>query len=123
MVDDESLDDLRHEWIDRYGPLPAQAESLLRIGLLRTLCHRLGLRRVTVQDSTVRLAPLRLAPREIEQARQLSAHTSYDDESLTLRLDVPRNEASLDMLLRVLPEFLRVLPDSGRASAANRTEN
>ena len=123
VVDDESLDDLRREWIDRYGPLPAQAESLLRIGLLRTLCHRLGLRRVTVQDSTVRLAPLRLAPREIEQARQLSTHTSYDDESLTLRLDVPRNEASLDMLLRVLPEFLRVLPDSGRASAANRTEN
>ncbi|MEY3452348.1 MAG: transcription-repair coupling factor [Actinomycetota bacterium] len=130
VVDDDSLDDLRREWIDRYGALPPPAEALLRIGLLRTLCHRLGLRRVTVQDGSVRLSPLRLSPRDVEQARAWSTRTSYDDDAKTLRLEVPRHEASVDYLLRLLPEFLYVLPDFvhtlpsvTRASPTNHFEN
>ncbi|NDH45252.1 MAG: transcription-repair coupling factor [Actinobacteria bacterium] len=130
VVDDDSLDDLRREWIDRYGALPPPAEALLRIGLLRTLCHRLGLRRVTVQDGSVRLSPLRLSPRDVEQARAWSTRTSYDDDAKTLRLEVPRHEASVDYLLRLLPEFLYALPDFvhtlpsvTRASPTNHFEN
>jgi transcription-repair coupling factor (superfamily II helicase) len=130
VVDDDSLDDLRREWIDRYGALPPPAEALLRIGLLRTLCHRLGLRRVTVQDGSVRLSPLRLSTRDVEQTRAWSTRTSYDDDAKTLRLEVPRHEASVDYLLRVLPEFLRALPDfehtlpsTTRTSTTNRFEN
>jgi transcription-repair coupling factor (superfamily II helicase) len=130
VVDDDSLDDLRREWIDRYGALPPPAEALLRIGLLRTLCHRLGLRRVTVQEGSVRLSPLRLSTRDVEQARALSTRTSYDDDAKTLRLEVPRHEASVDYLLRVLPEFLHALPDfvhtlpsATRTSTTNRFEN
>jgi transcription-repair coupling factor (superfamily II helicase) len=130
VVNDDSLDDLRREWIDRYGALPPPAEALLRIGLLRTLCHRLGLRRVTVQDGSVRLSPLRLSPRDVEQARAWSTRTSYDDDAKTLRLEVPRHEASVDYLLRLLPEFLYALPDFVhtlpsvmRASPTNHFEN
>ncbi|HUF97921.1 MAG TPA: transcription-repair coupling factor, partial [Ilumatobacter sp.] len=36
------VDDIRTEWEDRYGPLPAPAESLLMVGRLRAECNRLG---------------------------------------------------------------------------------
>ena len=39
------VDDIRAEWEDRYGPLPAPAEALLTVGYLRAECHRLGVDR------------------------------------------------------------------------------
>src|ERR1700761_5987960 len=41
-------DDIESEWLARYGPLPAPAEGLLRIGRLRAECARLGVREVAV---------------------------------------------------------------------------
>lgn len=38
--------DLEHEWLDRYGPLPASAETLLHVGLLRVECVRLGITQI-----------------------------------------------------------------------------
>jgi len=74
--------------------------------------------------------PLRLSPRDVEQARAWSTRTSYDDDAKTLRLEVPRHEASVDYLLRLLPEFLYALPDFvhtlpsvTRASPTNHFEN
>ena len=37
------VDDIRVEWEDRYGPLPAAADALLTVGYLRAECHRLGI--------------------------------------------------------------------------------
>ncbi|MEZ5272456.1 MAG: transcription-repair coupling factor [Ilumatobacteraceae bacterium] len=54
--------DIRTEWEDRYGPVPAPAEALLAVGLLRAECHRLGLRDVQITGTMARLAPLDLKP-------------------------------------------------------------
>ncbi len=35
--------EIEHEWLDRYGPLPPAAETLLGVGLLRAECVRLGI--------------------------------------------------------------------------------
>ncbi|MHB1533751.1 MAG: transcription-repair coupling factor [Acidimicrobiales bacterium] len=45
------VDDIRAEWLDRYGPLPAPAEALLGIGRLRAACARTGVREVAVVSS------------------------------------------------------------------------
>ena len=42
------LQDLRDEWLDRYGPLPAPAQGLLELGELRLECLALGVRSVVV---------------------------------------------------------------------------
>ncbi len=42
------VDDIRAEWLDRYGPVPATAEALLEVAGLRAECVRTGVREVTV---------------------------------------------------------------------------
>ncbi|MGH3579850.1 MAG: TRCF domain-containing protein, partial [Mycobacterium sp.] len=63
------VDDIRSEWLDRFGPLPTPAEALLGVGSLRAECARIGLREVTVtlprpgaRSAVVRMAPIALRP-------------------------------------------------------------
>ncbi|HCB37066.1 MAG TPA: transcription-repair coupling factor, partial [Acidimicrobiaceae bacterium] len=71
--------DLEAEWLDRYGPVPPEAQTLLHVGLLRTECVRLGMRSVAFaaraaiaadgvagerSAGRVTLAPLELSPAE-----------------------------------------------------------
>ncbi|HEY4333038.1 MAG TPA: transcription-repair coupling factor, partial [Ilumatobacteraceae bacterium] len=53
---DADVDDIRNEWEDRYGPLPASAEALLMIGRLRADCNRIGLKDITISSNQARLA-------------------------------------------------------------------
>jgi len=46
--DAAEVDDVRAEWIDRFGPLPAPAAALLDVARLRTECIRLGITDVAV---------------------------------------------------------------------------
>jgi len=45
------LDDLQSEAIDRFGPLPAPARNLFRIGRMRVTAARLGIERLDVATS------------------------------------------------------------------------
>ena len=47
VVTDEDRADVTDELIDRYGPLPPAAETLLDVSQLRALCNRLGVSSVT----------------------------------------------------------------------------
>ncbi len=49
----DELHDLRDEWLDRYGPLPAPATGLLELGELRLECIELGVRSVVVLPARV----------------------------------------------------------------------
>ncbi|GJM38050.1 MAG: transcription-repair-coupling factor [Acidimicrobiales bacterium] len=44
----QALEDVRAEWLDRFGPIPDPAEALLQVGRLRVECVRAGVREVTV---------------------------------------------------------------------------
>ncbi|MCL6091773.1 MAG: transcription-repair coupling factor [Actinobacteria bacterium] len=72
----EEVEDVRAEWEDRYGPLPAPAEALLEIAHLRAEAARLGLREISVVGGgagsrsaglVARISPLQL--RASEQVR------------------------------------------------------
>src|SRR5918994_6603787 len=60
VVTPAEVADIRAEWEDRYGPLPAPAEALLTVGSLRAECHRLGLTDVTIPGGQARLGPIEL---------------------------------------------------------------
>ena len=68
-----AVEDLRTEWLDRYGPLPREAEALVAVGRLRAECVRTGVTEVTASvtrpgaggpgrtgEAVARLAPIRL---------------------------------------------------------------
>jgi transcription-repair coupling factor (superfamily II helicase) len=80
VTTDREVDDIRAEWEDRYGPVPAAAEALLSVGRLRAECHRLGLREVTVVSGTARLSPLKLKTSESIRLRRLARDAIYKEE-------------------------------------------
>jgi transcription-repair coupling factor (superfamily II helicase) len=68
-----AVEDLRAEWLDRYGPLPEEAEALVAVGRLRAECVRTGVTEVTASvsrpgaggpgrtgEAVARISPLRL---------------------------------------------------------------
>lgn len=54
----EQIDALRAEMIDRYGPVPPQAESLLTVAAFRLLCRSAGITEVMSQGRNIRFAPI-----------------------------------------------------------------
>src|SRR5437879_7956913 len=55
------VDDIKNEWVDRYGPLPDPAVALLDVGHLRADAARIGIREVAVARDVARISPLKLA--------------------------------------------------------------
>ena len=104
VTDEETLASLQEEWIDRFGPLPAQAHALLRIGMLRVVCHASGLTRAVVQDAAVRLFPVLFDKNDERRTASLVSGSSYDREMQTLRIDIPRGEGAVEFLIRTLPQ-------------------
>ena len=89
ITTDEEVDDVRREWLDRYGPLPAAAEALLEVGRLRAACARTGVREVTVARDTARLSPLSLKTSQQLRLQRLYPRAVYkqDAEQVVLPLD------------------------------------
>ncbi len=48
VTTDAEVEDIRSEWIDRFGPVPTVAERLLEVAGLRAQCARVGIRDVVV---------------------------------------------------------------------------
>jgi transcription-repair coupling factor (superfamily II helicase) len=58
--DDEDVDLIREELLDRYGEPPAAVASLLEVARFRGRVRRAGLTDVTIQGKYVRFAPVDL---------------------------------------------------------------
>ena len=73
--------DIEAEWIDRYGPIPEAAQTLLHIALLRAECHRLDMRTVAFapghDGGRVRLGPLTLTASEELRMQRICAGTPF----------------------------------------------
>jgi transcription-repair coupling factor (superfamily II helicase) len=54
------VDEIRDELIDRFGPLPEEAESLLKVAQLRALAKSLKLTEVVLQGKHLRIGPVKL---------------------------------------------------------------
>jgi transcription-repair coupling factor (superfamily II helicase) len=125
--DASEVDDVRSEWLDRFGPPPTQARTLLEVALLRTECVRLGITDLAVQvarrmgstaEATARIAPLVLpASAEVRLAR-LVPGARWHAESSRLVAPIPPAAAGTSFAARLV-ELLRMLvpPPAGPGPA------
>jgi transcription-repair coupling factor (superfamily II helicase) len=93
----EEVEDIRTEWLDRYGPIPAEADALLRVARLRAECVRTGVREVAVTRNptkpgfVARLNPVRLRTSATIRLKRLapSAVFKTGDETDLGQLVIP----------------------------------
>ncbi|MDP8975401.1 MAG: transcription-repair coupling factor [Actinomycetota bacterium] len=86
ITTDAQVDDVRAEWLDRYGPPPPPAEALLAVGRLRAACARTGVREVAVARDTARISPVTLLASQTIRLRRLHPRAVYKQEAEQLVL-------------------------------------
>ncbi len=99
------VDDIRTEWLDRYGPLPTPAEALLAVAGLRAECVRTGVREVTVARGTARISPLELRTSQQIRLQRTAREAVYKEDIKQLVAPLARGVdpvAAVVQLLRVL---------------------
>jgi transcription-repair coupling factor (superfamily II helicase) len=100
------VDDIRAEWEDRYGPVPAPADALLAVGALRAECHRLGLRDVQIVGGSARLGPIELKMSEELRLRRLSRDALLKAEQQQLVVPLRRGIPPAVFLVNFLRELV-----------------
>jgi transcription-repair coupling factor (superfamily II helicase) len=96
----EEVEDIRTEWLDRYGPVPPAAEALLAVAQLRAECARTGVTEVTVVKGsggsagfggpkfTARISPLTLPTSKQMRLQRLYKGSFYKEEIGQLQLPI-----------------------------------
>ena len=102
----QEVDDIRAEWEDRYGPVPAPANALLNVGHLRAECHRLHLKDVSIQSGAARLAPLELKVSEGMRLKRLSRNAIYKDDLEQLVLPLKHGVDAAEFVVNFLRELI-----------------
>jgi transcription-repair coupling factor (superfamily II helicase) len=104
--------DVRGEWEDRYGPVPAPAEALLSVARLRAECHRTGVRQVSVSSSPVgrgllaRLSPVHLRASATIRLRRCHRDAIYREEAGQLVVPLAATVDPAPALTALLGELL-----------------
>jgi transcription-repair coupling factor (superfamily II helicase) len=109
----DELEDLKNEWIDRYGALPAPARGLLELAQLRLVCLDIGVTSVVVMPARVgvrskpvlRLGPLVLSFSQQIRLRRSYGSSAYNESTKELRIDVAPNEATPIAIVALLDEL------------------
>jgi transcription-repair coupling factor (superfamily II helicase) len=112
----DELHDLRDEWLDRYGPLPAPAQGLLELGELRLECIEHGVRSVVVLPArvgirtkpVVKIAPLELSLSQQMRLRRTLGSRAYDEGTKELRVEVSNDRSTPHALLEMLRSLVAV---------------
>jgi transcription-repair coupling factor (superfamily II helicase) len=115
------VDDIRAEWLDRYGPLPPPAEALLEVAQLRAECARLGVREVNVAKGPgfggpawiVRLSPVRLKVSQQVRLQRLVRESVYKEEAGQLQLPLRQKAGLVDGLVLLLRQLIPIEEPAG----------
>jgi transcription-repair coupling factor (superfamily II helicase) len=110
------VEDIRAEWLDRYGPLPRPAEALLAVGRLRAACVRTGVREITVTPArtgglsggqpVARLAPLVLKASTQVGLRRRHPGAVYKEDLSQVVVPLPRGSDVAEALVTLLDELV-----------------
>jgi transcription-repair coupling factor (superfamily II helicase) len=114
VTSEADVDDVRAEWEDRYGPPPVPAVALLDVARLRVECVRLGIRSITVQRNTARIAGITLKESQKVRLRRLVPKAVGKEDEVVVPMSVPATDvaaALVDLLRELLPA-----PDQGPAA-------
>jgi transcription-repair coupling factor (superfamily II helicase) len=89
--DDDAVEAVIDELIDRYGPLPETAQRLVAVARLRLLCRQYGVTEISaVSASTLRISPLELADSQQLRLKRLYPSANYRATTSTVQLPIPR---------------------------------
>jgi transcription-repair coupling factor (superfamily II helicase) len=112
------VDDIRAEWEDRYGPLPAAAEALIAAARLRAEAVRLGIRTLTVQAQGARVRGLELRESQKVRLARLAPGSRVGADEVFVALKVRPADAAMHLveLLRSLAPPESVAPIASPAS-------
>ena len=113
IANEAELEDLRAEWIDRYGALPAPARGLLDLAALRLRCLAAGITTLSVAPAKVgvrsrpqvRLSPLSLSLSAQMRVRRRFGSRAYAEESREFRWDL-EGPSDARALVELLDELL-----------------
>jgi transcription-repair coupling factor (superfamily II helicase) len=81
---------VREELADRFGPVPAQVESLLTVARLRAAARRAGLSDITQQGSYIRFSPVELPDSKQVRVQRLYPRTVLKPAVRTMLVPVPK---------------------------------
>ncbi|MGO9581332.1 MAG: transcription-repair coupling factor [Acidimicrobiales bacterium] len=126
--DPGAVEDLRTEWLDRYGPLPEEAEALVAVGRLRAECVRTGVTEVTASvsrpgaggpgrtgEAVARISPLRLRASARVRLGRLCPRAIVKEEVDQIIVPLPAGPDLADRLAVLLRELVPPEPASGAA--------
>ena len=109
--DPSKVEEVRQEWEDRYGPIPEEAEKLLAIGHLRTLCVERGVKEVTVTKRKnmnsgflARCSPVLLPLSKQTRLERLHPEAYLKESSAELQIPIPEENP-----VEALSEYLKDL--------------
>ncbi|KUI09298.1 transcription-repair coupling factor [Mycobacterium lehmannii] len=90
-ADQEAVDAVVEELVDRYGPLPEPARRLVAVARLRLLLKAYGVTEVSsVSESTVRLSPLQLMDSQQLRLKRMYPSAGYRATTSTVQVPIPR---------------------------------
>ncbi|MCU1690093.1 MAG: transcription-repair coupling factor, partial [Jatrophihabitantaceae bacterium] len=87
-VDDQAVEDVREEMLDRYGPLPLVVENLLAVARFKNVCRTRGVTEVSLQGNSVRFTPMELSDSAQMRLKRLYDKSLY--KSVVATVAVPR---------------------------------
>ena len=119
----DQVDDVAAEWIDRYGPIPDVAQTLLGVARLRCECLRTGVRDVAVVKGpgfggpkwVARLSPVRLRPSRRVRLERLYPQATYHEAAGLLVLPIESAAVAVETVIATLSDLV---PDDEPAQAA-----
>jgi transcription-repair coupling factor (superfamily II helicase) len=122
--DPAAVDDLRKEWLDRYGPLPVEAEALVAVGRLRAECVRTGVAEVTASitrpgaggpgrtgEAVARLTPVHLRASARVRLGRLYPRAIVKEEVDQIIVPLPAGPDLADRLTVLLGELVPPEPE------------
>ncbi len=89
----DELFSLRHELVDRFGPLPEPLEALLHLQQARLLLGRAGARIVSVRKDRITASPIDLDSTGLKRLRGETEGLTFDSGRSTVTAKLPADDA------------------------------
>jgi transcription-repair coupling factor (superfamily II helicase) len=102
---EQELADIENEWRDRFGPLPAPAQSLIAVGALRVECIRIGITEIVTNGNEARISPIQLRASQTMALRRLAPGATFKEQSGLLTVPIKRGTQPTAVITDLLHEL------------------
>jgi transcription-repair coupling factor (superfamily II helicase) len=122
---EDAVDDVRQEWVDRFGPVPEPAEVLLAIARLRVECLRIGIEELAVikgpgfggPNWVAKMSPVKMLMSKAVRLDRLYKGSLYKEDQRQLHLAMKTKDEAPTHLLQTLQDLFP--PEDGEAVGAS----